>query len=434
MSGAARWLGLDRPWPPVLRAVAGGVAGWAAIRWGVTEPLPGWAPGGAAGVSAVGGLAAPAVARAGSVVVFGSAAASALGLYLGVPETDHVVGVAAVLAAVFLASLVAPGPASWVLVVGLDVVLVWTAVRGAPYGGPALLAGLAMPGLLVVAPVTSHLPGPRRPIVPASMQHCRVDRAAVLLHRRHRSYRGTNRHDRRRLDDRRPRSRRAPGHGSPGRRTSIVVKRAFDAVVAVMLLTVTAPLLAAIAVVIRVVDGAPVLFRQARSGRGGRPFELVKFRTMRPARSDETGPQHDAARLTRVGGLLRSTSLDELPTLVHVVRGEMSLVGPRPLPVAYLPRFDDTQARRLEIRPGITGWAQVNGRNTTAWDPRLAMDVWYVDHASKALDARILATHRRHGGARQRRRPRARRDDDRVRRTGRPEQAACRDARCASPT
>ena len=104
------------------------------------------------------------------MVVFGWAAASALGLYLGVPETDHVVGVAAVLAAVFLASLAAPGPASWVLVVGLDVVLVWTAVRGAPDGGPALLAGLAMPGLLVVAPVTSHLPGPRRPIVPASMQ------------------------------------------------------------------------------------------------------------------------------------------------------------------------------------------------------------------------------------------------------------------------
>ena len=166
----ARLFGLDRPWPPVLRAVAGGAAGWAAIRWGVTEPLPAWARGGAAGVSAVGGLAAPAVARsAGATLVYGWASASAAGLYLGVPETDHVVGVAAVLAVLLLASLAAPMRATWVLVVGLDVVLAWAAVRGAPDGGPALVAGLAMPGLLVVAPVTSYLPGPRRAIVPSSM-------------------------------------------------------------------------------------------------------------------------------------------------------------------------------------------------------------------------------------------------------------------------
>ena len=164
-----------------------------------------------------------------------------------------------------------------------------------------------------------------------------------------------------------------------------------DIVVAGVLVVVTVPLMAAIAVVIRLVDGPPALFRQARSGRGGRPFELVKFRTMRPADPDEAGPQHDAERLSRLGRALRATSLDELPTLLHVVRGEMALVGPRPLPVSYLHRYDDTQARRLEVRPGITGWAQVNGRNATGWDDRLALDVWYVDHASLALDARILA-------------------------------------------
>ncbi len=170
-----------------------------------------------------------------------------------------------------------------------------------------------------------------------------------------------------------------------------MVKRAVDVVAAATLLVVTAPLSIAVAFVVRIVDGPPVLFRQARSGRGGRPFELVKFRTMRPARPDEAGPQHDSARLTRAGRFLRATSLDELPTLLHVVRGDMSLVGPRPLPVAYLSRYDDTQARRLEVRPGITGWAQVHGRNTAQWDRKLAMDVWYVDHASLALDVRILA-------------------------------------------
>ncbi len=161
----------DRPWPPVLRAAAGGAAGWAAIRWGVTEPEPSWAAGSAAAVAAAGGLAAPAVARgAGASVVTGWAAASVLGLYLGVPETDHVVGVAAVIAVLVLTSLAAPRQASWLLVAGLDVVLVWAAVRGAPGGGPALAAALAMPGLLVVAPLTSHLPGPRRALAPVSVQ------------------------------------------------------------------------------------------------------------------------------------------------------------------------------------------------------------------------------------------------------------------------
>jgi lipopolysaccharide/colanic/teichoic acid biosynthesis glycosyltransferase len=145
-----------------------------------------------------------------------------------------------------------------------------------------------------------------------------------------------------------------------------------------------------VSILTRLLDGPPVLFRQARSGRGGRPFTMVKFRTMRPAAPGEEGPEHDADRLTAVGRTLRATSLDELPTLVHVVTGTMSLVGPRPLPTSYLSRYDDEQARRLEVRPGITGWAQVNGRNTTSWRDRLAMDVWYVDHRSLALDLRIL--------------------------------------------
>ena len=168
---AAGWFALDRPWPPGWRAAAGGLAGWAAIRWGVTESLPSWAGAGSAGVSAVGALAAPAVARGGgAALVYGWAAVSALGLYAGVPETDHVVGVAAVSVVRVLASLASPARAGWVMVVGLDVVLAWAAVRGAPAGGPALVAALAMPGLLVVAPLTSCLPGPRRPFVPRTVQ------------------------------------------------------------------------------------------------------------------------------------------------------------------------------------------------------------------------------------------------------------------------
>jgi sugar transferase EpsL len=154
------------------------------------------------------------------------------------------------------------------------------------------------------------------------------------------------------------------------------VKRLIDLAVAVVALAVLAPVMAVLAVAVRIADGTPVLFRQARSGRGGRTFLVTKFRTMRPATTADWRPQHDAGRLTRLGGFLRATSLDELPTLAHVVRGEMSLVGPRPLPIEYLARYDDTQARRLEVRPGITGWAQVNGRNAVTWDDRLALDVW----------------------------------------------------------
>ncbi len=168
------------------------------------------------------------------------------------------------------------------------------------------------------------------------------------------------------------------------------MKRAFDMVLATIALVVLAPLLTAVAVVVRIDAGGPVLFRQERSGRGGAPFALVKFRTMTVDDSPVWDPARDVARVTRSGRALRATSLDELPSLVNVVRGEMSLVGPRPLPVQYLPRYDDHQARRLEVRPGITGWAQVNGRNATTWDERLAMDVWYVDHRTLRLDLRIL--------------------------------------------
>jgi hypothetical protein len=173
---AARWFGLDRPWPPVLRVVAGAGSGWAAVRWGVTEPTPGWARAGAIGVSAIGGLTAPAVARgAGASVVAWWAAASTYGLYLSVPETDHIVGVGAVVVVLVLGSLTSPRQASWLLVAGLDVVLAWAAVRGAPASGPALVAGLSTPGLLIVAPASANVPGPAHALVPA------VLRSAALI-------------------------------------------------------------------------------------------------------------------------------------------------------------------------------------------------------------------------------------------------------------
>jgi lipopolysaccharide/colanic/teichoic acid biosynthesis glycosyltransferase len=135
---------------------------------------------------------------------------------------------------------------------------------------------------------------------------------------------------------------------------------------------------------VRVADGSPVVFRQERAGLGGRPFSMMKFRTMK------SGEGSDAERTTRLGRFLRSTSLDELPQLLHVLSGKMALVGPRPLPTAYLPRYSPEQARRHEVRPGITGWAQVNGRNAISWDEKFRLDVWYVDNHSLLLDAKIL--------------------------------------------
>lgn len=169
-----------------------------------------------------------------------------------------------------------------------------------------------------------------------------------------------------------------------------MTKRLVDLVVGLAALVVLAPVIVAVAVVVRVRLGAPVLFRQTRSGRDGRPFTLYKFRTMRPATAGEDGPQHDAARLTRLGRVLRATSLDELPSLVNVVRGEMSLVGPRPLPVHYLPRYTPRQAMRLRVRPGITGWAVIHGRNLLSWQERLELDCWYVEHRTLRLDLQIL--------------------------------------------
>jgi sugar transferase EpsL len=168
------------------------------------------------------------------------------------------------------------------------------------------------------------------------------------------------------------------------------ISRAFDVVVAVLVLAVAWPVLGIVALTIRATMGLPVLFRQQRAGRGGRTFELVKFRTMRTAEPGYDGPDTDAARLTRWGSLLRATSLDELPTLVNVVRGDMGLVGPRPLPVHYLPRYSPDHARRHDVLPGITGWAQTNGRNALTWDEQLDLDVWYVDNKSPRLDLRIM--------------------------------------------
>ena len=145
-----------------------------------------------------------------------------------------------------------------------------------------------------------------------------------------------------------------------------------------------------VALLISVTMGPPVFFRQTRIGQHGRPFTLVKFRTMAPAREGQDEIASDRERLTRLGGFLRRFSLDELPELVGVLRGELSMVGPRPLLPEYLSLYSPRQARRHEVRPGLTGWAQVNGRNAISWPERLEMDVWYVDHQSLRLDLRIL--------------------------------------------
>lgn len=167
------------------------------------------------------------------------------------------------------------------------------------------------------------------------------------------------------------------------------LKRAIDFVAASIGLVLTAPLQLVIALLVRRNLGSPVLFRQDRPGKDEQIFELAKFRTMKDV-DPANGLIDDADRLTPFGQFLRSTSLDELPTLFNVVKGEMSLIGPRPLLVRYLPRYSATQSRRHEVRPGITGLAQVNGRNTLSWDDKFALDVEYVDNRSLLLDAKIL--------------------------------------------
>jgi sugar transferase EpsL len=162
-----------------------------------------------------------------------------------------------------------------------------------------------------------------------------------------------------------------------------VVNRALAGCLAILL----APVLAVVAVVVRLNDGRPILFVHERAGLGGRPFGLLKFRTMRPP---ATPGEPDADRITRVGRLLRRSSIDELPGLWNVVRGEMNLVGPRPLPVAYTAQYSPAQARRLEVKPGLTGLVQVRGRNALTWDEKFALDSWYVGHRTWSLDVRIL--------------------------------------------
>ena len=168
------------------------------------------------------------------------------------------------------------------------------------------------------------------------------------------------------------------------------MKRLFDILASAVALILLAPVLLLIAALVRVRLGGPVLFRQRRPGLNASPFLLVKFRTMRDA-VDSTGkPLNDGERLTPFGSFLRSTSLDELPELWNVLKGEMSLVGPRPLLMQYLPLYSPEQARRHLVRPGITGWAQVNGRNAISWEEKFLLDTWYVDNRNFLLDLRIL--------------------------------------------
>jgi len=168
------------------------------------------------------------------------------------------------------------------------------------------------------------------------------------------------------------------------------IKFFFDLFVTIIALSLLWPLLLMLSVVVRLKLGSPVLFRQQRPGHHGKPFMMYKFRTMTDARDTVGNLLPDDERLPSFGRFLRSSSLDELPELINVLKGDMSLVGPRPLLMEYLPLYSPLQARRHDIRPGITGWAQVNGRNTISWDDKFKLDVWYVDHHNLWLDMKIL--------------------------------------------
>ena len=168
-------------------------------------------------------------------------------------------------------------------------------------------------------------------------------------------------------------------------------KRLTDMILSAAGLVVLAPVMAGVALAVAIALGRPVFFRQVRPGLHGKPFRLIKFRTMLDAVGPDGKPLDDARRLTRFGRFLRSSSLDELPELWNVLKGEMSLVGPRPLLMHYLPLYSPEQARRHDVRPGLTGWSQVNGRNAIGWPEKLAFDTWYVDNRSFALDMKILA-------------------------------------------
>ncbi|MFB0583481.1 sugar transferase [bacterium 19CA06SA08-2] len=169
-----------------------------------------------------------------------------------------------------------------------------------------------------------------------------------------------------------------------------MIKRLFDLLASFFGLLVLSPLIVIVAWKIRKNLGSPVLFRQTRPGLNGQPFEMIKFRTMKDAVDKQGNPLPDVERMTAFGNKLRTSSLDELPELWNVLKGEMSLVGPRPLLMQYLPLYDLEQARRHEVRPGVTGWAQINGRNAISWQDKFKLDVWYVDNYSLWLDIKIL--------------------------------------------
>jgi sugar transferase EpsL len=183
----------------------------------------------------------------------------------------------------------------------------------------------------------------------------------------------------------------APRKGNHSKPAELVAKRAFDLVGASAALVVLAPLFLMIAALVKILLGSPILFRQSRPGWHGKPFTCLKFRSMTEAKDAEGRLLPDAERMTAFGKFLRRSSIDELPELINVIRGEMSLVGPRPLLPQYLERYTPEQMRRHELKPGITGWAQVNGRNALNWKRKFTLDVWYVDHHCLRLDMLILA-------------------------------------------
>lgn len=169
-----------------------------------------------------------------------------------------------------------------------------------------------------------------------------------------------------------------------------MIKRLFDIIISLIALLFLFPVLVLIFLQVRIKFGSPVFFIQERSGLCGRPFQMIKFRTMTDEKNDRGESLPDSVRLTTFGAFLRSSSLDELPELWNVLRGEMSLIGPRPLLMEYLTLYTPEQSRRHEVRPGITGWAQVNGRNTISWEEKFSLDVWYVDNRSFWLDMKVL--------------------------------------------
>ncbi|WP_078553415.1 sugar transferase [Bacillus alkalicellulosilyticus] len=168
------------------------------------------------------------------------------------------------------------------------------------------------------------------------------------------------------------------------------MKRTFDFLISFGLLIGLAPLIVVVAIIVKLKLGSPVLFKQLRPGLNGKPFYLYKFRSMTDAKDEEGNLLEDEIRLTPIGQFLRKYSLDELPQLFNVIKGDISLVGPRPLLMEYLPLYTKEQARRHNVRPGITGWAQVNGRNALSWDEKFKLDVWYVDNHSMKIDCKIL--------------------------------------------